>query len=173
MAKVIFGGTLVNTSGELPKIGAVAPDAILVDKTLQSTTLHGHGGIRVLNIFPSVATPVCQASVRRFHDEISKLPGVTLLNISKDLPFAQTSFCAAKGLDDVKMLSTFRGSFGRDFGLEFIESPFEGLLSRAVLILDANDKVLYGQQAQSTDEEPNYEPVLAALKQATDIASQP
>ena len=166
MAQVLFGGQFVQTSGDLPPLGRPAPDAVLVNGALQSSRLHDYDGVRVLNIFPSVATPICQASVRRFHESISGLDGVVVLNISKDLPFAQSAFCAAQGLDNVEMMSTFRGTFGRDFGVEFLESPFEGLLSRSVLVLDGEGTVIYAQQAKSTDEEPDYEPVIEAVRNA-------
>ena len=102
--------------------------------------------------------------MKRFHEALSQLEGVTLLNISKDLPFSQGKFCAANGLESVEMMSTFRGTFGQDFGVEFLESPFEGLLSRCVVVLDEKGTIAYTQQAKSTDEEPDYEPVLAAVK---------
>ena len=163
MAEIEFGGSPTQTSGDLPDVGSIAPDATLVTGELASVQLHALPGKRVLNIFPSIGTGVCQSSVRNFNAKASSLAGVTVLNISKDLPFAQSGFCGAEGLEGVTMLSTFRGTFGADYGIEFLSTGFEGLLSRCVVVLDAENRVLYTEQVASTGQEPNYDAALAAL----------
>ena len=161
MALIGFGDSRVQTSGTLPAIGSVAPDAVLVTQDLTSVSLHGLPGVRILNVFPSIATAVCQASVRAFAGKAGALPGVTVLHISADLPFAHKSFCGAEGLEGVMTLSTFRGSFGSDYGVTYLESPFEGLLSRSVLVLDAQHLILHTEQVPMTGQEPDYDAALS------------
>ena len=164
MATIKFGDQDVRTSGELPEVGTIAPDATLVTGDLASVNLHGFTGTRILNIFPSIGTGVCQNSVRAFSAQASALAQVTVLHISKDLPFAHSGFCGAEGLEGVTTLSTFRGSFGQDFGVEYLESPFEGLLSRCVVVLDGDNRVVYTEQVSDTGQEPDYASALAAAK---------
>lgn len=162
MASIDFGGSQVQTSGALPEVGSVAPDAVLVAQDLGSVQLHDIAGTRILNIFPSIGTGVCQASVREFGARAGAVDGVTVLHISQDLPFAHKAFCGAEGLEGVMTFSTFRGSFGADYGVTYLESPFEGLLSRCVLVLDADHRILHTEQVPITGQEPDYAAALAA-----------
>lgn len=166
MAKVGFGDKMVNTVGELPVVGSNAPDFRLTDKDLKDKSLKDFAGKKlVLNIFPSIGTGVCQASLRRFNVEAEKLDNTMVLCISVDLPFAQKDFCAAEGLDNVITLSAMRTrAFGKDYGVLFTEGGFEGLFSRSIVVVDESGKVKYTEQVPVTSEEPNYEAALAALK---------
>ena len=125
--------------------------------------LEDFSGVRVLNIFPSVDTPVCANSVRQFNEQAAGRDGVTVLNISADLPFALKRFCGAEGLDGVVSLSSYRSSFATDYGLEIIDGPLTGLCSRAVLVVDGDGVVQYTEQVPEIAQEPDYEAALAAL----------
>ena len=166
MANITLGGNPVKTSGELPEIGSQLQDFELVSIDLSTKTLADFKDSKlVLNIFPSVNTGVCSASVRQFNSEASKLENTKVLCISRDLPFAQDQFCAAEGLDNVVMLSDFKtGAFGKNNGLIMINGGFDGLLSRSVIIVDSNRKVLYTEQVPEIAQEPNYKAALEALK---------
>ena len=166
MAQVTLKSNPINTIGNLPEVGTKAPDFKLVKDDLSVKTLADYKGKKVvLNIFPSIDTGTCAASVRRFNAEASGLKDTFVLCISKDLPFAQARFCGAEGLKDVHNLSDFRtGQFGKDYGVEIIDGPLAGLESRAVILLDEDGKVIYTQQVPEIVDEPEYEPVLAALK---------
>jgi thiol peroxidase len=166
MAKITLKGNAVNTIGELPKVGSKAPDFKLVKNNLSEGTLSDYKGQRlVLNIFPSLDTSTCAASVRHFNAEASKLENTSVLCISKDLPFAQARFCGAEGLNDVHNLSDFRtGQFGKDYGVEIIDGPLKGLESRAVVVVDEEGTVIYTQQVREIVDEPNYDAALAVLK---------
>jgi len=165
MAKITFKGTPTTTQGDLPRPGSPAPDFALTKTDLSDVTLSDFKGKRVvLNIFPSVDTPVCATSVRRFNQEASKLDNCVVLCVSRDLPFAQARFCGAEGLNAVVSVSDFRtGSFGGRYGVAIAEGPLKGLLSRAVVIVDEKGKVVYTQQVPEIAEEPDYAAALAAL----------
>jgi thiol peroxidase len=163
MAKISLRGNPIETSGELPAKGAAAPAATLTSVDMKDMHLTDYPGKKVLNIFPSIDTPVCQASVRRFNIEAAAKPGVHVLNISADLPFAHKRFCAAEGIDKVVSLSTFRSSFARDYGLAMSSGPLSGLCARAVIVLDENNKVVYTELVPEIAQEPNYQAALAAL----------
>ncbi|UMY64947.1 MULTISPECIES: thiol peroxidase [unclassified Flavobacterium] len=165
MSTVTLGGNAVMTSGQLPQNGTAAPDFKLVKNDLSVAKLADFKGSKlVLNIFPSVDTGTCAASVRKFNEKASSLENTKVLCISKDLPFAQKRFCAAEGLDNVINLSDFRdGSFGKTYGVDFTTGPLEGLLSRCVVVIDENGIVQYAEQVAETADEPNYEAALAAL----------
>jgi len=165
MASITIGGNPVQTIGTLPEVGSPAPDFNLVREDLSTCTLQDYRGSKVvLNIFPSVGTGVCASSVRQFNQEAAELKNTHVLCISKDLPFAQKEFCASEGIENVEMLSDFRdGSFGRDYGVTYLGSKFEGLLSRSVVVLDENGTVLYTEQVPETGQEPNYKAALEAL----------
>lgn len=165
MATVTLKGNAINTSGELPKVGTKAPDFTLTATDLSSKTLNDFSGSRVvLNIFPSVDTGTCAASVRQFNTEASELENTKVLCISKDLPFALARFCGAEGLDNVVSLSDFKtGDFGTSYGVNFVDGPLESLLSRSVVVLDENGTVLYTEQVSETTEEPNYKAALEVL----------
>jgi len=165
MADITLKGNPFHTVGELPKVGSMAPDFKLVKDDLSEKTLADYKGTKlVLNIFPSLDTGTCAASVRRFNTEASKLENTKVLCISRDLPFAQARFCGAEGLEDVENLSDFRyRTFGQDYGVEIADGPLAALESRAVVIIDEAGKVTYTQQVTEIVDEPNYEEVLAAL----------
>lgn len=166
MAQITLKGSPVNTIGELPEIGSKAPDFKLVKNDLSISKIDDFKGKKVvLNIFPSLDTDTCAASVRRFNAEASKLKNTAVLCISKDLPFAQARFCGAEGLDNVHTLSDFRtGQFGKDYGVEIVDGPLAGLESRAVVVVDEEGKVIYTQQVDEIVDEPDYESALNVLK---------
>lgn len=165
MANITLKGNPFHTIGELPKVGSKAPDFKLVKSDLSEKTLKDYTGHKlVLNIFPSLDTGTCAASVRRFNAEASKLENTKVLCISKDLPFAQARFCGAEGLDNVETLSDFRyGTFAKNYGVEIADGPLAALESRAVVILDEEGTVVYTQQVGEIVDEPDYEKALAAL----------
>jgi len=166
MAQITFKGEPVHTAGSLPEIGAPAPEFKVVKTDLSSMSLGDFKGKRiVLNIFPSLDTPVCASSVRKFNAEATKLPNSVVLCISKDLPFAQKRFCAAEGLDNVITGSEFRdSSFSSAYGVAITDGPLEGLFSRAVLVVDEEGKVVYAEQVPEIAQEPDYEKALAAVR---------
>ncbi|TRO65235.1 thiol peroxidase [Christiangramia sabulilitoris] len=163
MAKIQLGDQMVTTYGNLPALDEKAPHFELIKSDLSIGTLEEFKGKRVImNIFPSIDTGVCATSVRNFNEKATGLKNTVVLCISRDLPFAQQRFVSDEGLENVTNLSDFRDrNFGKDYGVEMIDGAFEGLLSRAVLVLDENGHVIHSQQVSSIDEEPNY---LAALK---------
>lgn len=165
MAKITLGGNPINTSGNLPQTDTKAIDFRLVKTDLSVASLADFAGSRlVLNIFPSVDTGTCAASMRAFNQKASELENTKVLCISRDLPFAQKRFCGAEGLENVINLSDFReGSFGKDYGLEMTDGALEGLHSRVVIVIDENGKVVYTEQVPEIADEPNYEAALAVL----------
>ncbi len=166
MAEITLKGNRIHTLGTLPEKGTLAPEFTLVKNDLSEAKLSDYKGKRVvLNIFPSLDTPTCAASVRRFNAEASQLKNTVVLCISKDLPFAQARFCGAEGLDNVITLSDFRdGNFGKSYQVEIIDGPLAALESRAVVILDENGTVIYTQQVPEIVDEPDYEAALAVLR---------
>ncbi len=166
MAKITLKGNAINTVGALPEIGSKAKNFSLIGADLGVKTLEDFKGNKVvLNIFPSLDTPTCAASVRHFNQAAGELENTKVLCISRDLPFAQARFCGAEGLDNVITLSDFqRGAFGQDYGLEISDGPLAFLHSRAVIILDENGTVTYTQQVPEIVDEPNYDEVIKALK---------
>lgn len=164
MAKITFKGNPINTSGDLPKVGSAAKDFKLVKTDLSEVSLASYAGKKkVLNIFPSIDTATCATSVRQFNSKAADLKNTVVLCVSADLPFAQKRFCGAEGITNVDATSTFRSSFAKDYGLELLESPLKGLCSRAVLVLDENNKVIYAEQVPEIGSEPNYDKALASL----------
>ena len=165
MATVTLGGNTINTIGNLPKVGTKAPEFELVKDDLSLVKLSDYAGKKlVLNIFPSVDTGTCAASVRTFNEKASSLANTTVLCISRDLPFAQKRFCGAEGLENVENLSDFKlGAFGKNYGLEITDSVLSGLHSRVVIVLDENSNVIYTEQVPEIADEPNYEAALAVL----------
>jgi len=165
MANITLKGNAFQTVGELPTVGTQAKDFNLVASDLSVKTLADYKGHNVvLNIFPSLDTGTCAASVRRFNKEASSLKDTKVLCISKDLPFAQARFCGAEGLENVITLSDFRTDFAKQYGLEIANGPLAGLASRVVIILDKTGKVIYNQQVPEIVDEPNYDAALAILK---------
>tara|TARA_B110001450_G_scaffold235073_1_gene239498 strand:- start:3023 stop:3520 length:498 start_codon:yes stop_codon:yes gene_type:complete len=165
MATVTLKGNNINTSGNLPKIGSQAPDFKLVKTDLSMASLNDFKGKSiVLNIFPSIDTGTCAQSVRQFNKKLNEIDDVTVLCISRDLPFAQARFCGAEGLDNVINLSDFKdNSFGKTYGLDFIDGPLEGLHSRAIVIIDEKGIITYTEQVQEIVDEPNYKKAFEAL----------
>ncbi len=165
MATITLKGNEIHTSGNLPEVGTVIKDFTLVGQDLSEKALADFAGKRkVLNIFPSIDTGVCAASARHFNVDATNLENTVVINISKDLPFALGRFCAAEGLDKVESLSDFRGSLGEDLGVTIVDGPLKGLHSRAVVVADENNNVLYVEQVPEITQEPNYEAALAVLK---------
>lgn len=165
MATVTLGGNPQHTSGELPKTGSAAADFSLVNPDLGTTSLDNFKGKKlILNIFPSIDTGTCAASVREFNKKASSLENTAVLCISRDLPFAQKRFCGAEGIENVVTLSDFRdGQFGKNYGLELIDGPLQGLHARSVVVLDENHQVVYTELVPEIKDEPNYAAALAAL----------
>lgn len=164
MAKITLKGTPVTTSGDLPAVGSVVKDFKLVRNNLSEVSLADFAGKKkVLNIFPSVDTGTCAASVRHFNQDAAKLKDTVVLNISADLPFAQARFCGAEGIKNCETLSSFRSSFGMDYGLKMNDSALAGLLSRAVIVLSADNKVLYTEQVSDIVNEPDYDKALKTI----------
>lgn len=164
MATITLKGNPIHTTGELPKKGSSAPDFKLTKMDLSDVTLsHYAGKKKVLNIFPSVDTGTCAMSVRHFNKDAANIKNTVILNISADLPFAQSRFCGAEGITSAETVSTFRSSFAKDYGLQIQDSGLAGLCSRAVIVLDEQNKVLYTEQVTETINEPNYEAALKAL----------
>lgn len=161
MATITLKGNPIHTAGELPGQGSAAPDFSLLRGDLSRATLASFSGKKILNIFPSIDTPVCATSVRKFN-KLASDKGVTVLNISEDLPFAQKRFCGAEGIEKCETLSAFRSSFGKDWGLEIKDGPLAGLTARAVVVLDESNKIVHAELVPEIAQEPNYDAALAA-----------
>jgi thiol peroxidase len=165
MAKITLKGNDIHTIGELPTVGTGAKNFQLVGKDLSTKTLNDFVGKNlVLNIFPSVDTGTCAASVRNFNKTAADLSNTTVLCISRDLPFAQNRFCGAEGIENVVMLSDFKtGQFGDDYGLTINDGPLAGLHSRCIVVINTEGSVVYTEQVSETTEEPNYDLALGSL----------
>ncbi len=165
MSTITFKGNKVNTCGELPKVGTLAPNFELVKSDLSTVNLADLKGKKVLlNIFPSLDTGVCAASVRKFNVEVGKLQNVVALSVSKDLPFAMGRFCGAEGINNMVSASGFRSSkFCSDYGILMTDGPLSGLYARAVVVIDETGKVVYTELVPEITQEPNYDKALAAL----------
>lgn len=165
MASITLGGNPIHTAGELPKVGTKLTDFELVKNDLSTATLSDFAGKKlVLNIFPSIDTGTCAASVRKFNEKAGNLENTKVLCISRDLPFAQKRFCGAEGLENVVNLSDFKeGSFGKTNGLEIVDGPLAGLHSRAIIVVDENGTITHTEQVDEIANEPNYEAALAVL----------
>ena len=166
MSKLTFKGIPVNTIGELPAVGSKVPDFSLVGTNLADVKNSDFIGKRlVLNIFVSLDTGTCAASVRRFNVEAAKLDNTAVVCVSKDLPFAHSRFCTSEGITNVVSASEFRSnSFGKNFGVMMTDGPLQGLLARSVIVVDTDGTVLYAQFAPEISEEPDYESALGVLK---------
>lgn len=162
MAKITLGGNPIHTTGDLPAQGASAPAFNLVGSDFSEVSLEG-GKRTVINIFPSVDTGVCAASVRKFNELAAKLDNTTVVNVSNDLPFAQDRFCGAEGIENATAASAFRSSFGDDYGVTITDGKFEGLLARSVVVVDEDGSVLHSQLVPEIAEEPDYDAAVAAL----------
>jgi thioredoxin-dependent peroxiredoxin len=166
MSQVTLAGNPIDVAGNFPKVGDTAPAFSLVDGKLGDVTLDTYAGKRkVLNIVPSLDTPTCATSTRKFNEEASKLADTVVLVISADLPFAAKRFCVAEGLNNVVPLSTVRGSeFKKNYGVDITSGPLAGVTARGVVVLDANNKVLHSELVSEIKNEPDYAAALAALK---------
>ncbi|RLV50864.1 thiol peroxidase [Nocardioides mangrovicus] len=163
MSLTSLGGSEVHTSGDLPAVGTVAPAFTLSAEDLSDVRLPTTGRT-VLNVFPSVDTWVCAASVRRFNELAAGLAETTVLCVSMDLPFAMNRFCGAEGIDNVKVASAFRSDFGQTYGVTMTDGPMRGLFARAVLVLDDDATVLHAQLVPDIGSEPDYDAAVAALR---------
>ena len=166
MANVTLGGNPITVAGNFPKIGDTAPEFTLTAKDLKDMGLKDFAGKRkVLNIVPSLDTPVCAKSTRVFNEKAGALPNTVVLVISADLPFAAGRFCTAEGINNVVTLSTVRGGdFKKKYGVDIESGPLKGVTARAVIVLDGNNKVLHSELVPEIKQEPNYDAALAALK---------
>lgn len=162
MTATAFKGSPVSTSGDLPGVGDSAPAIELTGTDLSDVTLP-EGRRTVLNIFPSVDTGVCAASVRKFNELAAGLDNTDVICVSADLPFALARFCGAEGIDNVTAASSFRSSFGDDYGMTMVDGPLRGLLARSVVVVDADGKVAYTEVVPEITTEPDYDSALAAL----------
>lgn len=164
MSTITFQGNAIKTAGTLPSVGENVKDSTLVAGDLSEKSISDFKGKNIiLNIFPSINTGVCAASVRKFNEDATKLDNTVVLCISKDLPFAQSQFCAAEGIENVVMLSDFRTHFGQDYGVQMTDGPLKGLLSRAVVIINPEGKITYTEQVPEITQEPDYVAALKAL----------
>ncbi|MBI4977596.1 MAG: thiol peroxidase [Spirochaetes bacterium] len=164
MATITLGGSTIHTIGELPKIGSKAKAFSLTAADLGDVTLAAFEGKRkILNIVPSLDTGICATSTRKFNEQGGALTNTVVLVISNDLPFAMKRFCETEGLKNVVPLSAFRSTFGRDYGVTITDGQLKGLLSRCIVVLDADNKVLYTQQVPEIKQEPDYAAALAAI----------
>lgn len=166
MANVTLGGNPITVEGNFPKKGDTAPEFTLTAKDLKDTGLRDFAGKRkVLNIVPSLDTPVCAKSARVFNEKAGAMPDTVVLVISADLPFAAGRFCTAEGINNVVTLSTLRGGdFKRQYGVDITSGPLKGVTARAVIVLDAGNKVLHSELVPEIKQEPNYDAALAVLK---------
>jgi thioredoxin-dependent peroxiredoxin len=166
MAKITLGGNPINTSGELPKIGSKAPDFKLTTADLKDVSLADFKGKKkLLNIFPSIDTPTCAMSTRKFNEQAAKHGNTVMLMVSADLPFAMSRFCGAENTKTVQTLSMMRDRhFAKDYGVLITEGPLTGITARAVVVIDENDKVVHAELVPEIKQEPNYDKALAALK---------
>ena len=167
MADITLKGNACKTSGDLPAVGSPAPAFTLVGADLAEQTLANFAGKNVIvNIVPSFDTGVCAMSVQKFNESAGNLGNTTIVNVSRDLPFAQKRFCEANNVEHVTNLSAFRcDKFGEDYGMTILDGPLQGLLGRAVVVLDGEGKVTYTELVPEITQEPNYEAALAAVPQ--------
>ena len=165
MATITLRGNEIHTNGDLPAVGAQAPDFVLADGDLGNVTLATYAGKKkLLNIVPSLDTPVCATSTKKFNDHAKSNSDTVFLMISADLPFAMKRFCSAEGTDNVVPLSMMRSrNFAKDYGVLIEDGPLAGITARAVVVIDENDKVAYTQLVHEIGEEPDYDAALAAL----------
>ena len=165
MAQITLKGNPVNTIGSLPEVGSTAPDFKLTTGDLHDVTLADYAGKKkILNIVPSLDTGTCAASAKTFDKRAHTLKNTVVITVSMDLPFAQQRFCQTEGVGNVVTLSAFRSPyFGRDYGVQMTDGPLEGLLSRAVVVLDEDNRVLYTEQVPEIAQEPDYDTAVSKL----------
>ncbi|WP_440905922.1 thiol peroxidase [Catenovulum sp. SX2] len=164
MATVTLKGNPFETVGTLPAVGSKAGEFSLVKADLSEVTLASLAGKKVvLNIFPSIDTPTCATSVRKFNEQAASFTDTVVLCVAMDLPFAMARFCGAEGIENVVVGSGFRSTFGQDYGLTFANGPLAGLYSRSVVVVDADGTVLHSEQVAETADEPDYQAAIAVL----------
>lgn len=166
MANITHRGNPVHTIGDLPKVGSRAPDFRLTDSNLNDLSLADFKGKKkLLNIFPSIDTPTCALSTRKFNEYAAKHPDAVILMVSADLPFAQKHFCSVENTHNVKTLSMLRDrNFAKDYGVLLLDGLYKGITARAIVVIDADDKIVYTEQVPEIRQEPDYDKALAALK---------
>lgn len=166
METIFFKGTPCHTYGLIPAVGTEAPGFDLTSKDLAPVRLIDYRGKRVvLNVFPSLDTPVCAASVRRFNKEAADLENTAVICVSMDLPFAMQRFCVAEGIENVVAASAFRSAeFSKNYGLQIVDGPLAGLLARAVIVVDTDGKVVFSDLVEEITNEPDYKGALSVLK---------
>jgi thiol peroxidase len=165
MAEITLQGNKVNTNGDIPQIGSSAPDFILVDSDLNDISLSNYDGKNIiLNIIPSLDTPVCQKSTKIFNEKASNLSDVIVLAVSADLPFAMKRFCSAESIESVKPMSMMRSrNFAKDYGVLLVDGPLSGITARAVVVINKDKKIIHSELVQEIANEPNYEAALNSL----------
>ncbi len=164
MAQITLHGDATNTNGELPQVGSQAPDFVLTTGDLADVTLESYAGKKkLLNIVPSLDTPTCQLSTKKFNDAAKQHEDTVFLTVSADLPFAQGRFCQAENLEVIQSLSTMRSNFSEDYGIKIIDGPLAGVTGRAVVVLDEGNKVIHSELVGEIGDEPNYDSALATL----------
>jgi len=166
MAKISLKGNAINTCGNLPQVGSTAPDFSLTNTDLAEVSLKDYAGKKViLNIFPSLDTPVCATSIRKFNEEATKLGNTVVVCASLDLPFAHKRFCTTEGISNVVSASELRKrAFGESYGVRIIDGPLAGLFSRAIVVINESGKVVYTEQVPEITQEPDYSAALNSLK---------
>ena len=167
MASITLKGNACNTNGDLPATGSAAPGFSLIAGDLSEVSLDAFKGKNiVLSIFPSMDTPVCATSVRSFNEKAAGLENTVVVNVSKDLPFAQKRFCESEGIENVTNLSAFRSDqFGNDYGMTIVDGPLAGLLGRAIVVINESGEVVYNELVPEIAQEPNYDAALTAVPQ--------
>lgn len=165
MAKITLQGNEINTNGDLPAVGSAAPDFKLTGKDLADKGLADFKGKKkILNIVPSLDTPVCATSTKKFNESLGDRDDVVILIISADLPFAMDRFCSTEGTDNVTVLSMMRSkNFAKDYGVLIQDGPLAGITARAIVVIDENDKVIYTEMVPEIAQEPDYDKTTAAL----------
>ena len=164
MATITFQGKPIHTCGDLPAVGTQAPDFRLCNRQLRDVSLKDFAGKRkLLSIVPSLDTPTCQTSTRKFNEKAAQLRNTEVLVVSADLPFAQVRFCETDGIKNLSALSSFRSSFAQDYGLTLTDSLLAGLMARGIIILDEDNQVIYQELVSEITSEPDYASALAVL----------
>jgi len=164
MAQITLRGDAINTNGELPQVGSQAPDFVLTTGDLADVTLADYAGTKkLLNIVPSLDTPTCALSTKKFNEAAKQHENAVFLTVSADLPFAQGRFCQAENLEVIQSLSTMRSQFSEDYGIKIVDGPLAGVTGRAVLVLDENNKVIHSELVPEIAQEPDYDAALATL----------
>ena len=165
MTEITLQGNKINTNGEIPKVGSQAPEFILVDSDLNNVSLSNFEGKNIiLNVIPSLDTPVCQKSTKIFNEKASVLSDVVVLAVSADLPFAMKRFCTTESIDSVKPMSMMRSrNFAKDYGVLIIDGPLSGITARAVIVIDKDKKIIHSELVQEIANEPDYDAALNSL----------